>query len=873
MVSEKNFGRKILYMKYKKIRLFIASPGDVIDERVKIEVVISGIKPLIDEVGLGLEILNGYESLPGMGRAQELILSDHKPETWDIFIGILWHRFGTKTGKNNLDTNRAFSSGTEEEFHAAYNLWMKFKRPRILFYQCIRAINPELIDLKQYQKVKKFLANFLPGSEHPGLLQKYDTLEDFAKKLQGHLIKIILELGKTVSAEITQSLIPSIPNTLPRRNIFFGRKLQIDKVLRALDENIRGWGVAIDGIGGIGKTSLAIEVAYICKERDQFDAYIFVTAKRDRLETTGITEITLSERTLEGVMTETARALGLPGIANLNGISLKQRELLSHLSSKKSLLIFDNLETLTVNEQNSIGEFLLNLPQNCKAIVTTRHHSFTSAITLRLNKLAWEEAKELIESQITQYPLELKILANAGEAEWKKLYDETGGSPLALIWIIGIIRVKRQPLIKIFNLLRDGTTSNDLTEFIYREAEKNMDEYGRIVLHVLSLFGGPGTFEALNSTTKLNRQTLESSLDRLRALALVDLANSDDNNLESNDQYTLNALTLRFALSDLCENKKLEFDLKIRYCRYWFDYTRRYNGSDKQDLKNYEKLELEWHNINKAMYWLHQIGNISDDSIKNKSAAQLMVNFNLELYHFLWRSGRWDDVIIYNSLAYSVELILERHLRAGWPAYITARTHYFRNNIPECEIWTNKCAEVWSSKKSSLNEQAYILRLQGNFAELKIDYPKAQECLLEAVKLWEKSRNSSGICVGFNDLGNIATKTKKFPEASKYYKSALLIANEFDNEASQIYIPINLGNLLFKMKKYSLAKIQFESALVLAKNSGNFDLIAQAKYGMSKVLISENHLEKAKIMLKEAIIIYRKILHVDLYEAEKLLAT
>jgi hypothetical protein len=109
MVSEKNFGRKILYMKYKKIRLFIASPGDVIDERVKIEVVISGIKPLIDEVGLGLEILNGYESLPGMGRAQELILSDHKPETWDIFIGILWHRFGTKTGKNNLDTNRAFS--------------------------------------------------------------------------------------------------------------------------------------------------------------------------------------------------------------------------------------------------------------------------------------------------------------------------------------------------------------------------------------------------------------------------------------------------------------------------------------------------------------------------------------------------------------------------------------------------------------------------------------------------------------------------------------------------------------------------------------------------------------------------------------------
>jgi hypothetical protein len=45
---------------------------------------------------------------------------------YDIFVGILWKRFGTPTGKAE--------SGTEEEFNIAYANWQQFKRPRILFY-------------------------------------------------------------------------------------------------------------------------------------------------------------------------------------------------------------------------------------------------------------------------------------------------------------------------------------------------------------------------------------------------------------------------------------------------------------------------------------------------------------------------------------------------------------------------------------------------------------------------------------------------------------------------------------------------------------------------------------------------------------------
>ncbi|MEH2336569.1 hypothetical protein [Nostoc sp.] len=54
----------------------------------------------------------------------------------------------------------------------------------------------------------------------------------------------------------------SLPDNLPPYNdVFVGRKKEIARCLEALSPEVRGWGVAIDGIGGIGKTALALKVA------------------------------------------------------------------------------------------------------------------------------------------------------------------------------------------------------------------------------------------------------------------------------------------------------------------------------------------------------------------------------------------------------------------------------------------------------------------------------------------------------------------------------------------------------------------------------------------------------------------------------------
>ena len=72
----------------------------------------------------------------------------------------------------------------------------------------------------------------------------------------------------------------AVPDNLSRRHpIFVGRKEEMARCLASLSPEERGWGVTIDGIGGMGKTALALEVAYAARAQAWFNAYLFVSAK------------------------------------------------------------------------------------------------------------------------------------------------------------------------------------------------------------------------------------------------------------------------------------------------------------------------------------------------------------------------------------------------------------------------------------------------------------------------------------------------------------------------------------------------------------------------------------------------------------------
>ncbi len=172
------------------VRVFIASPGDVEEERNRVEVVIDEINRTLDSsYSVRLESIRWETHVaPLMGRPQEVVLDQVEITELDIFVGILWLRFGTPTGANAKDNQNPFLSGTEEEFNVAYESWKLKGKPQILFYRCTKAPRTvHEIDVVQFSRVGEFFNRFSPGKDHPGYYRSFQSPDEFERRLREDL--------------------------------------------------------------------------------------------------------------------------------------------------------------------------------------------------------------------------------------------------------------------------------------------------------------------------------------------------------------------------------------------------------------------------------------------------------------------------------------------------------------------------------------------------------------------------------------------------------------------------------------------------------------------------------------------------------------
>jgi hypothetical protein len=105
-------------MERKVFNIFLASLGDLAEERNIVSDVVNRINKIFSKTNNWyIELLGWEDTLPGASRPQELINKDI--EICDLFLGLLWKRWGTPTGKSD--------SGFKEEFDLANNLNKKNK--------------------------------------------------------------------------------------------------------------------------------------------------------------------------------------------------------------------------------------------------------------------------------------------------------------------------------------------------------------------------------------------------------------------------------------------------------------------------------------------------------------------------------------------------------------------------------------------------------------------------------------------------------------------------------------------------------------------------------------------------------------------------
>lgn len=192
-------------------RIFVASPANVKKERNSLSTIINEVNIIAGEhLHLQFELIRWEtHATPSMGRPQEIINIQLKIAECDLFIGILWHRFGSRTGGENI-RGELYESGTEEEFDIAYTNWLDKHTPSISFLRCKRKASPKDIDPEQLSKVEKFFDRFSFSGETPGLISEYNSPSEFEQCVRRILLGFALNRSMDIDlSKKNPGLLPS----------------------------------------------------------------------------------------------------------------------------------------------------------------------------------------------------------------------------------------------------------------------------------------------------------------------------------------------------------------------------------------------------------------------------------------------------------------------------------------------------------------------------------------------------------------------------------------------------------------------------------------------------------------------------------------
>lgn len=328
----------------------------------------------------------------------------------------------------------------------------------------------------------------------------------------------------------------------PSYSRLFGVEDRLAEVRAVLEKTAEPWLVSIEGMGGIGKSSLADLLARDLAGGTHFHDLAWVSARRRLFQLSGEID-TLTDRpalTLTELVDRCLEQFELSGLRHASD-SEKLAGLKDFLRTHRCLVILDNLET--VSDVYALVTQLSALVHPSKVLITTRHslRDVSGVFPVLLRPLSRADTIALI-----RHEAETRGLPELAEAPAKTLspiHKVTGGNPLAAKLIVGQIHSLSLPIALSRFSAAGGKPIEELLTYLYETSWHMLDPDCRQVLQaMLFVTEDGGRIEQIAATAGLGEGAVAACLQRLAALSLV---NVSGDLLER--RYSLHQLTHTFV--------------------------------------------------------------------------------------------------------------------------------------------------------------------------------------------------------------------------------------------------------------------------------------------------------------------------------------
>jgi len=331
------------------------------------------------------------------------------------------------------------------DFFDAFNILKKNELflPK-LTSEYLTQIFQELVDLAPIRNRVMHTRPLLSGD--------FSTVYDFVQTLKNSLPidwKYSIETRELIDRDPSYLLTLKLPNiityetsrvihNLPVPDFddtgFIGRSKDVDEIKKLIFSNKV---VSILGDGGIGKTALAVKVAYDLVDMGDkcpFELIIWTSAKTTMLTSKGIEEIYTAITDYTGLISIISETIDKTIETN------KLDAIIEYLDLFKTLIIIDNLETIQSEE---VRNFIRTAQTKCNIVITSRIGLGELEYPRTLSGLTENECAKLIReiARIRNSDILIKLPQSTLIDIASKLYY----NPLALKWFVSTVETGISP--------------------------------------------------------------------------------------------------------------------------------------------------------------------------------------------------------------------------------------------------------------------------------------------------------------------------------------------------------------------------------------------------------------------------------------------
>lgn len=663
---------------------------------------------------------------------------------------------------------------------------------------------------------------------------------------------------------------------------------------------------ALNGLPGVGKTALSIELAHDLDIRAHFHDGILWAALGP-------------EPNIPGLLTRWGTLLGLSS-TEISGLSDNDARAIAvnrAIGSRQLLLVIDDAWHVEDALALKIGGL------NCAHLVTTRFPTIATAI-------ASEGAIVIRELDEHEGMTLLRMLApRVVDHEKQKAHDlvnAVGGLPLALTLMGKYLRVQAYsgqprriaaalerlsraeerlqlhealgPLDRHPSLSREQSLS---LRSVFAVTDQQLDEQARAALYALSVFPSkPNSFseEAALYVGACTANTLDTLLDT----GLLDSSVAG--------RYALHQTIADYARLHLDENNR-------PYARLVTYFT----GYVESHKKDYELLETESNIILAALEIAYELGQWPDlvrcacafapfllvrgiyataeDYLQRAYNAAMVLGDSygittalLYLGQIALRQGNYTQAESYYREGLALARRIENHERIsalladlGWVtwkqgSYTKAEAFLqegltLARQIGDSERIGGLLSTLGSVAAGKGDYTQSVIYLQEGLAFARLGGDREQVCALlinlgatiggqgnhvmaegyfqEGLLLARKIGDREQICVLLLNLGDIASEEGKYALAEGYLHEGLSLARQLGRHELISILLINLGSIAQKQGNYAQAEEYLQEGLILARRLGRPRVTFNALYEYGNFYLNQQRLEAAEVAFREAI--------------------